>query len=94
MVRLFLCLLLTQTKKNDEQITHILFQLPSRLGTGGLLVFATETAEGSTTSLIDGFSVALRLISVEIGLAVGLGLASAVAFPFQSKKREGGIFSL
>ena len=89
MVRLFLCFL-TQTKKNDEQITHILFQLPSGLGTGGLLVFATETAGGSTTSLIDGFSVALRLISVEIGL----GLASAVACPIQSKKREGGIFSL
>ena len=84
----------TDQKKDDVQIAGILFQLPSGLGTGGQLVCATETAEGSTTSSIDGFSVALRLISVEIGLAVGLCLPSAVAFPIQSKKREGGIFSL
>lgn len=76
------------------QITGILFQLPSGLGNGGLLTFAQEQNEGSTTSYLSGFSTALQLISVSIGLTVGLSLSLVVVHPIQSKKRMGGIFSL
>lgn len=58
-----------------------MFQLPSGLGNGGLLTFAsqsnnaTDTAGSDTTigqSYKAGFDVALQLISVSIGLTVGL----------------------
>ena len=76
------------------QITGILFQLPSGLGTGGLLSYATQQASGSTTSYISGFWTAMKLVSVAIGLAIGLSLALVIAHPIQSRKREAGIFSL
>jgi len=75
-------------------ITGILFQLPSGLGNGGLLTFAQESSEGSTTSYLSGFQTALQLISVSIGLTVGLSLSLVVVHPIQSRKRMGGIFSL
>ncbi|KAF8151525.1 hypothetical protein B0H34DRAFT_664487 [Crassisporium funariophilum] len=75
-------------------ITGILFQLPSGLGSGGLLSYATQQASGSPDSYISGFRTALKLVSVAIGLTVGLGLSLSVTHPIQSRKREAGIFSL
>lgn len=75
-------------------VTGILFQLPSGLGSGGLLSYATEQAAGSAESYISGFRTTLKLISVAIGLAIGLGLALVITHPIQSRKREAGIFSL
>ncbi|KAI0051865.1 DUF1212-domain-containing protein [Auriscalpium vulgare] len=75
-------------------ITGILFQLPSGLGNGGLLHFASEQTSGSSTSYISGFQVALQLVSVSIGLTVGLGISLVVVFPILSRKRQSGVFSL
>jgi len=78
-------------------ITGILFQLPSGLGNGGLLTFAqqhNQTNGSSYNSYLSGFQTALQLISVSIGLTVGLGISLVVVHPFQSRKRAGGIFSL
>ncbi|KAJ7214244.1 hypothetical protein B0H12DRAFT_367563 [Mycena haematopus] len=75
-------------------ITGILFQLPSGLGNGGLLTYASETTAGNSSSYLSGFQTALQLISVAIGLTVGLGLALAVVHPIQSRRRAGGVFSL
>ncbi|KXN92483.1 Pheromone-regulated membrane protein 10 [Leucoagaricus sp. SymC.cos] len=75
-------------------ITGILFQLPSGLGNDGLLSYASQQASGSTTSYISGFHTAMKLVSVAIGLTIGLGLASVIAHPRQSKRREDGIFSM
>lgn len=75
-------------------ITGILFQVPSGLGVGGLLSYASEQAAGSGMSYISGFRSALKLVSVAIGLAIGLSLALVVMHPFESRKRAGGIFSL
>ncbi|KAI0295613.1 hypothetical protein B0F90DRAFT_1811458 [Multifurca ochricompacta] len=65
-------------------ITGILFQLPSGL----------ETASGTSASYVSGFQVALQLISVSIGLTVGLGISLVLVFPIQSRKRKSGVFSL
>jgi len=77
-------------------ITGILFQLPSGLGNGGLLNFVSDTTSGSTssTSYLSGFDTALQLISVAIGLSVGLGISLVMVHPIQSKRRAGGVFSL
>ncbi|KAJ7127890.1 hypothetical protein C8R44DRAFT_830322 [Mycena epipterygia] len=75
-------------------ITGILFQLPSGLGNGGLLTYASEKTAGSSTSYLSGFQTALQLISVAIGLTVGLGLSLALVHPIQSRRRAGGVFSL
>ncbi|KAH9049767.1 hypothetical protein EDB83DRAFT_2507273 [Lactarius deliciosus] len=75
-------------------ITGILFQLPSGLGNGGLLHFASQQASGNSTSYLSGFQVALQLISVSIGLTVGLGISLVLVFPIQSRKRKSGVFSL
>ncbi|KAF9002205.1 hypothetical protein BDQ17DRAFT_551655 [Cyathus striatus] len=75
-------------------ITGILFQLPSGLGTGGLLSYASEQTGGSPDSYISGFRTALKLVSVAIGLAIGLALSLSLTHPIQSKRREAGIFSL
>ncbi|KAJ6632256.1 hypothetical protein B0H10DRAFT_9933 [Mycena sp. CBHHK59/15] len=75
-------------------ITGILFQLPSGLGNGGLLTYASEQTSGSATSYLSIFQTALKLISVAIGLTVGLGLSLALAHPIQSRRRAGGVFSL
>ncbi|KAL1674247.1 hypothetical protein EV122DRAFT_221048 [Schizophyllum commune] len=75
-------------------ITGILFQLPSGLGNGGLLSFAEKQISGSSTSYLSGFQTALQLISVSIGLSVGLGIALFIVHPIQSRRRGGGVFSL
>ncbi|KAJ7482684.1 hypothetical protein FB451DRAFT_1029898 [Mycena latifolia] len=75
-------------------ITGILFQVPSGLGNGGLLTYASEKTSGSSTSYLSGFQTALQLISVAIGLTVGLGLSLALVHPIQSRRRAGGVFSL
>ncbi|PPQ84955.1 hypothetical protein CVT25_004468 [Psilocybe cyanescens] len=75
-------------------ITGILFQLPSGLGSGGLLSYASEQAGGSADSYLSGFRTALKLVSVAIGLTIGLGLSLVLVHPVQSRKREAGIFSL
>ncbi|KAF8641639.1 hypothetical protein AX16_009865 [Volvariella volvacea WC 439] len=77
-------------------ITGILFQLPSGLGEGGLLGFVSEKTAGSSTSIsyVSGFQTALQLISVAIGLTVGLSLSLVLTHPIPSKKRAGGVFSM
>lgn len=75
-------------------ITGILFQLPSGLGNGGLFSFAEKQISGSSTSYLSGFQTALQLISVSIGLSVGLGIALFIVHPIQSRRRGGGVFSL
>ncbi|KAL5480596.1 PRM10_1 [Sanghuangporus weigelae] len=76
-------------------ITGILFQLPSGLGNGGLITFASQNnTSGTSTSYLSGFRTASQLISVSVGLTVGLGISLVVIFPIQSRKRAGGIFSL
>ncbi|KAF8900860.1 hypothetical protein CPB84DRAFT_1847098 [Gymnopilus junonius] len=75
-------------------ITGILFQLPSGLGSGGLLSYASQEAQGSAESYVSGFRTALKLVSVSIGLTIGLGLSLVLTHPIQSRKREAGIFSL
>ncbi|KAA1473295.1 DUF1212-domain-containing protein [Dentipellis sp. KUC8613] len=75
-------------------ITGILFQLPSGLGNGGLLTFAQQQTSGAANSYLSGFQTALQLISVSIGLTVGLGIALVITHPIQSRKRQGGVFSL
>lgn len=76
------------------QITGIMFQLPSGLGSGGLLSYASKQASGYTDSYLSGFQTALKLVSVAIGLTIGLGLSLVLTHPIQSRKREAGIFSL
>jgi hypothetical protein len=76
------------------KITGVLFQLPSGLGNGGLLHFASQQASGSSASYLSGFQVALQLISVSVGLTVGLGISLVLIFPIQSRKRKSGVFSL
>jgi len=75
-------------------ITGILFQLPSGLGNGGLLHFASQQASGNASSYLTGFQVALQLVAVSIGLTVGLGISLVVVFPIQSRRRKSGVFSL
>ncbi|KIY62579.1 DUF1212-domain-containing protein [Cylindrobasidium torrendii FP15055 ss-10] len=78
-------------------ITGILFQVPSGLGAGGLFGFVSEqSSEGASTSETyeSGFQVGLQLISVAIGITVGLGLALLIVHPIPSRRRGGGVFSL
>ncbi|KAJ7024858.1 hypothetical protein C8F04DRAFT_150859, partial [Mycena alexandri] len=75
-------------------ITGILFQVPSGLGNGGLLTYASKQAAGASTAYLSGFQTALQLISVAIGLTVGLGLSLVLVHPIQSRRRAGGVFSL
>ncbi|KAG7092611.1 hypothetical protein E1B28_008954 [Marasmius oreades] len=75
-------------------ITGILFQVPSGLGNNGLLVFVDQQSSGSSESYLSGFQTALQLISVALGLTVGLGISLFLAYPIQSRRRAGGVFSL
>ncbi|KAI0942559.1 hypothetical protein AcW1_003155 [Taiwanofungus camphoratus] len=77
-------------------ITGILFQLPSGLANGGLFSFVSDETSGSSSSesYLSGFQTALQLISVSIGLTVGLGISLVVVHPIQSRRRAGGVFSL
>ncbi|WWC70782.1 uncharacterized protein I206_104734 [Kwoniella pini CBS 10737] len=75
-------------------VTGILFQLPSGLSNGGIFNFAAESSDGSSTAYSSGFSVAQQLVSVAIGLTVGLFVSAAVTHPFGGGRRRGaGIFS-
>ncbi|KAG6812586.1 hypothetical protein H0H92_002055 [Tricholoma furcatifolium] len=75
-------------------ITGILFQLPSGLGSGGLLNYVSLQTQGDANSYVSGFQTAMQLISVGIGLTVGLGISLVIMHPVQSKRVAGGIFSL
>ncbi|CAE6442024.1 unnamed protein product [Rhizoctonia solani] len=77
-------------------ITGILFQLPSGLANGGLLSFAlTNNSVGSNYSYGTGFQVAEQLVSVAVGLTVGLFCSAVLVHPFGgSRRRGGGLFSL
>ncbi|KIY69038.1 DUF1212-domain-containing protein [Cylindrobasidium torrendii FP15055 ss-10] len=75
-------------------ITGILFQLPSGMSTGGLLGFVSEQSEGLSTSYVSGFQTGMQLVSVAIGLTVGLGLSLLVMHPIPSRRRGAGVFSL
>ncbi|BEI90372.1 uncharacterized protein CcaverHIS019_0304420 [Cutaneotrichosporon cavernicola] len=75
-------------------VTGILMQLPSGLKEGGLFNFANDTAGGSVAQWATGFRVAGQLVSVAIGLTVGLFVAAVLAHPLGGSRRRGaGIFS-
>ena len=78
------------------QITGILFQLPSGLANGGLFTFVQQQESGSSTneSYLSGFQTALQLISVSIGLTVGLGISLVLVHPIPSRRRAAGLFTL
>lgn len=71
-------------------VTGIMFQLPSGLGNGGLLAYATTNAD-TVAVFQSGWSVAQQLISTVIGMVVGIGAAIAILYPFG--KRRGGLMS-
>ncbi|KAH9940072.1 uncharacterized protein BXZ73DRAFT_99073 [Epithele typhae] len=77
-------------------ITGILFQLPSGLANGGLFTFVSQQESGSSTSesYVSGFQTALQLISVSIGLTVGLGISLLLVHPIPSRRRAAGMFTL
>ncbi|GBE85956.1 Pheromone-regulated membrane protein [Sparassis crispa] len=77
-------------------ITGILFQLPSGLANGGLFTFASNETSGTNSSMtyMSGFDTAMQLVSVSIGLTVGLGISLVIVHPFPSRRRAGGVFSL
>ena len=81
---------------NSLQITGILFQLPSGLANGGLFTFVQQQESGSSTneSYLSGFQTALQLISVCIGLTVGLGISLVLVHPIPSRRRAAGLFTL
>ncbi|KAI0708738.1 hypothetical protein C8T65DRAFT_779756 [Cerioporus squamosus] len=87
---------LTGTRSSSWCITGILFQLPSGLANGGLFTFVSQTESGSSTneSYLSGFQTALQLISVSIGLTVGLGISLVLVHPIPSRRRAAGLFSL
>lgn len=77
-------------------ITGILFQLPSGLANGGLFSFVTSETSGSSSNsaYLTGFDTGLQLISVSIGLTVGLGISIIMVHPVPSRRRAAGVFSL
>ena len=79
-----------------QQITGILFQLPSGVANGGLFTFVSrqDAGQASAESYLSGFQTALQLVSVAIGLTVGLGISLVCVFPIQSRRRAAGVFSL
>ena len=79
-----------------SQITGILFQLPSGLANGGLFTFVSQQESGSSSSesYLSGFQTALQLISVSIGLTVGLGISLVLVHPIPSRRRAAGMFTL
>ncbi|EIW73697.1 hypothetical protein TREMEDRAFT_25485, partial [Tremella mesenterica DSM 1558] len=73
-------------------VTGILFQLPSGLANGGIFNFAAE--QNGTQAWSDGFDVAEQLVSVAIGLTVGLFVSAVITHPFGGPRRAGsGVFS-
>ncbi|KAF5389379.1 hypothetical protein D9757_004249 [Collybiopsis confluens] len=78
-------------------ITGILFQVPSGLGSNGLLVFVSQSTDDAgdvTDAYLSGFQTSLQLVSVAIGLTIGLGIALFLSHPIPSRRRAGGVFSL
>ncbi|KAI0643470.1 DUF1212-domain-containing protein [Trametes meyenii] len=77
-------------------ITGILFQLPSGLANGGLFSFVHQQESGSSSNeaYLSGFQTALQLISVSIGLTVGLGISLVLVHPIPSRRRGTGMFTL
>lgn len=75
-------------------VVGILFQLPSGLSNGGIFNFVVESTSGNSDAYSSGFSVAEQLVSVAIGLTVGLFVSAVVMHPFGGgRKRGSGIFS-
>lgn len=77
-------------------VVGMLYQLPSGLSNGGLLLFANSNNNTTTARAFqNGFHVAETLISTAMGLAVGLFGASAVSFMILggARTRSKGVFS-
>ncbi|KAM0746733.1 DUF1212-domain-containing protein [Meredithblackwellia eburnea MCA 4105] len=73
-------------------VVGVLVQLPSGLSaSGGLLTFASS--DSSSASYSAGFTTAESLVSVAIGLTVGLFLAAAVVNIFGGGRRRGSYLS-
>ncbi|PCH43338.1 hypothetical protein WOLCODRAFT_168098 [Wolfiporia cocos MD-104 SS10] len=60
-------------------ITGILFQLPYGLANGGLFSFVSDETNANN-SYISGLDAALQLVSVSIGLTIGLGSSGLVFY--------------
>ncbi len=68
-----------------------MFIVPNMLTQGGLYVSVSEQVQGnSTTSYLDGFQIALKMISIGISLTVGLCLAIFVMHPKHVSTRKLG----
>ncbi|KDN45288.1 DUF1212-domain-containing protein [Tilletiaria anomala UBC 951] len=74
-------------------VPGILYQLPSGLSQGGLLLFANSSSDANST-FSNGFAVAQSLVQVALGLSVGLFTATVISYTLGGKKsRGGGLFS-
>ncbi|KAK4046802.1 pheromone-regulated protein prm10 [Microbotryomycetes sp. JL201] len=69
-------------------VAGVLLQLPSGLANGGLLRFAAESSDG-TSSYAAGFQTAQSLVEVAIGLTVGLFVSAALVNLFGGGRRRG-----
>ncbi|KAM0786574.1 hypothetical protein ACM66B_002030 [Microbotryomycetes sp. NB124-2] len=69
-------------------VAGVLLQLPSGLANGGLLRFAAESSDGSS-SYAAGFQTAQSLVEVAIGLTVGLFVSAALVNLFGGGRRRG-----
>ncbi|KIM31131.1 hypothetical protein M408DRAFT_327422 [Serendipita vermifera MAFF 305830] len=77
-------------------ISGIMFQLPTGLSNGGLLAFARDSTQGTADdyAYASGFQVAGQIVSVAVGLTVGLFIAAVSVYPFASKQRGTALLSL
>jgi len=69
-------------------LVPIMFQLPSGLGNGGLLNFAANS-ENSSAAFSGTFSIAEQLITVALGLVVGLFGSTILISPIGSSRAKG-----
>lgn len=94
---------LAHSLNNAHSLNTLDELLTPRLSQGGLFSFAAAgsdisasngTSSSTTEQYSQGFQVAEQLVSVAIGLTVGLFVAAVVTHPLGGSRRRGaGIFS-
>ncbi|KIY72332.1 DUF1212-domain-containing protein [Cylindrobasidium torrendii FP15055 ss-10] len=75
-------------------VVGISYLVPSAFGPNGLLAFVSLQSSGVAYAYVGAFSVGLRMVTVSIGLTVGLGLALLITHPIPSGVKDGGVFSM